>query len=107
MLTLITAGAHLYLAIQPDEELHFLFLLNGLGYIALFVALFMPMLKSFRNLIGWVFLGYTLLTIVLWFFMGSPREGEMDPFDVIVKAVELTLAVQLFLYSRGKSSNKG
>jgi len=97
MLTLITAGAHLYLAAQPDEALRFWFLLNGLGYLVILTAYFWPLRKSFHRIVGWGMLGYVLLTVVLWFFLGSLREGTLDPFDATVKAVEITLAVQLFL----------
>src|SRR4051794_16464222 len=75
LLTLITASAHLYLASQPDEELRFWFLLNGLGYLTLLVAFVLPQLTRVHHRVRSVLLGYTLLTIVLWFFLGSPRDG--------------------------------
>jgi len=95
LLTLITATAHLYLGLQHDEELHTFFLINGFGYLFLLLAYFSPFLKKFHQSIQWTMLGYVLLTIVLWFFLGSPREGTLDPFDTTVKAVELVLAVHL------------
>lgn len=104
MLTLITAFAHFYLAAQPDEELHFWFLLNGFGFLGLLTAFFLPVLKSFHHTIGWILFGYVLLTIILWFLLGSPREGEWDPFDITVKAVEITLAIQLFLEGKMRLS---
>lgn len=100
MLTLITASVHLYLGVLQIESINFLFLLNGLGYLGLLTIFLAPQLKSFHRLIGWVFLGYTLLTIIMWYFMGGPREGVFDPFDVVTKAVEASLAVQLFLAIR-------
>jgi hypothetical protein len=94
----ITASAHLYLAAQPDESLRFLFLLNGLGYLALLAAFILPQLRPVHTIVDLVFLSYTLLTIVLWFFFGSPSEGgAWDPFDVLVKIVEALLILQLFL----------
>lgn len=104
MLTLTAAGAHFYLAAQPDEELHFIFLLNGLGYLGLLAAFFLPLFKSLHRIIGWILFGYTLLTIIMWFILGGPKEGEWDPFDVTVKAVEITLAIQLFLINRKQSA---
>ncbi len=99
--TLITAGAHFYLAAQPDEDLRFWFLLNGLGYVALLVAFFLPQLARFHNTIRWVFIGYTILTIILWFFLGSPSQGSLwDPFDTPVKIVEVLLVACLFLETR-------
>jgi len=97
MLTLITAGAHLYLSAQLGEELHYYFLLNGLGYFTLLTAFLLPQVKSFHHIIRWALLGYVLLTIILWFFFGSPHEGKLDPFDIMVKLVEVTLAIHLFL----------
>lgn len=97
MLTLTTAIIHLYLSTLQSEPLHTLFLLNGLGYIGLLIIFFAPQLKSFHKAIGWIFFGYTLSTIIMWFFLGGPREGVIDPFEVTTKAVELTLAIQLLL----------
>jgi hypothetical protein len=97
-LGILTAGAHLYLASQPDESLRLIFLLNGLGYLALLVAFVAPQLKKIHAIVDLVFIGYTLLTILLWFFLGSPSEGgAWDPFDVLVKVTELLLIIQLFI----------
>ncbi len=99
--TLITAGAHLYLASQPDEDLRFWFLLNGLGYLALLVAFFLPQLARLHNTIRWAFIGYTILTIALWFVLGSPSQGHLwDPFDTPVKIAEVLLVACLFLETR-------
>ena len=97
-LGLLAAGAHLYLASQPDESLRFAFLLNGLGYLALLGAFVLPQFKKIHAITDLVFIGYTLLTIILWFFFGSPSEGgAWDPFDVLVKVTELLLLIQLSL----------
>ena len=100
LLTLITAGAHIYLSTQPDESLRFLFLLNGLGFLGLLVLYLLPQAKHIHTPIRLGFLAYTLLTLILWFVLGSPREGTLDPFDVVVKAVEVTLVIHLFLDSK-------
>jgi hypothetical protein len=97
-LTLITAIAHIYLGFKPDETMHTLFLLNGLCYLTLLAAFFL--LQPAHHLVRWMLLGYTLLTIILWFFLGSPREGTFDPFDIAVKVVEITLIVLLFIDTR-------
>jgi len=105
--TLVTAGAYLYLASKPDEDLRFWFLLNGLGYIALLIAFFLPQLARVHNTIRWVFIAYTLLTIVLWFFLGSPAQGwPWDPFDSTIKAVEVVLVALLFLDTRRNSMRR-
>ncbi len=98
---LVTAGAHLFLASHPDEDLRVWFFLNGLGYLALLVAFFLPQLAKFHNTIRWAFIGYTLLTIVLWFFLGSPKDGwPWDPFDTTIKVVEVALVTLLFFEGR-------
>ncbi len=100
VLTLITAIAHIYLGFQPDEELHAWFLLNGLGYLALLAAFFLPQFAQYHSLVRWALLGYTLLTIILWFFLGGVSHGELDPFDVTIKVVEAVLVILLFVDSR-------
>ncbi|GCF10259.1 DUF7475 family protein [Dictyobacter arantiisoli] len=108
-LGILTAGAHLYLASQPDESLRFIFLLNGLGYLALLVAFILPQFKKTHALVDLVFVGYTLLTIILWFFFGSPSSGgSWDPFDVLVKITELLLIIQLFIdFMQARSMQPG
>jgi hypothetical protein len=100
VLTLITAIAHLYIGSKPDEELHTWFLLNGLGYLGLLVAFFLPQFAQVHSLVRWALLGYTFLTIVLWFFLGSIKDGQLDPFDITVKVVEAALVILLFIDSR-------
>jgi hypothetical protein len=100
ILTLITALTHLFLGVQLYEELHSWFLLNGLGYLILLAAFFLPRFAQIHPAIRWMLLGYTLLTIILWFFLGSPREGKIDPFDMSVKGVEALLVLLLVADSR-------
>jgi hypothetical protein len=105
ILAVLTAAPHLYLAAQPDEELHSAFLLNGLGYLALATAFVLPGFRSFHEPLRWILVGYTSLTIILWFFLGSPAEGTLDPFDLSVKAVELLLVIFLFLDKKREVMN--
>ncbi len=100
VLTAITAIIHLYLGFQPDEDLHTWFLLNGLGYLALLTAFLLPQFQQIHPLVRWALLGYTLLTIILWFFLGGVSHGELDPFDLFTKAVEVALIILLFIDSR-------
>jgi len=96
VLTLITASAHIYMGFQLDEALHTLFLLNGLGYLALLTAFFLFQ----HSLVRWVLLGYTSLTIMLWFLLSGPVAGSIDPFDLVVKTVEGALVILLFIDGR-------
>jgi hypothetical protein len=47
--------------------------LNGFGSLALLGAYFLPIpfLQNRRNITYWAIIGYTLLTIVLWIFLGD------------------------------------
>lgn len=47
--------------------------LNGFGSLALLTAYFLPLpfFKKIRPIVYWTFIGYTLLTIILWIFIGD------------------------------------
>ena len=47
--------------------------LNGLGYLALLGAYFLPipLFQQNHKLVWWVLLGYTVLTLVLWIILGD------------------------------------
>ena len=68
VLTVTTALTHISL-LFPDP----VFILNGLGYLALLGALYLPipLLVPYRRQIRWLLIGYTLLTIGLWLAFGS------------------------------------
>lgn len=67
-LTLGTALTHISL-LFPDV----VFILNGLGYLALLGALYLPLpqLAPYRSFARWALIGYTALTIGLWLAIGS------------------------------------
>jgi len=92
-LALTTAIIHIVLAI-PLTMVGFY--LNGLGYIALATALYLPVLARYRRQIRWLLMGYTALTIVLWAVIGRPYTtiGYVD------KAIELVLLGLLWLDRR-------
>jgi hypothetical protein len=92
LLTLATAVIHLQLAF-PDP----VFILNGLGYLALLAALYLPVsrLARYRNAVRWVLVGYTALTIFLWILLGA-----RTPIGYIDKAIEITLILLLLLEAR-------
>jgi hypothetical protein len=90
LLTLATAVIHLQLAF-PDP----VFILNGLGYLALLAALYLPQLARYRNLVRWVLVGYTTLTVLLWILIGA-----RTPIGYIDKAIEVALISLLLLEAR-------
>ena len=90
------ATAVLHIILFPD----IMFTLNGLGYLALLAAYFLPIpfLQEKRNLIWWVFVGYTTLTIILWVIMGDKNfvAGTSSATGYYAKAAEVLLLVFLF-----------
>lgn len=97
---LITAFIHIYINVTTQG---FLFILNGLGYLALTVLLFLPpttvnrfvpgsLTRSYRSIVRWVFIGYTLLTILLWVMMGT-----RSTLAYVDKITEVVLVVLLWL----------
>jgi hypothetical protein len=69
---LATALLHLSLfpRLGPDP-----IALNGLGYLALLGAYFLPIdfLQQRHGLVWWALLGYTVLTFVLWIILGDKQ----------------------------------
>ncbi len=98
LLTLATAGIHLYLAFSaiPYMGLNFgvmLFILNGLGYLGLLAALQLPIpqLARFRSAARWVLIALAALTIVLFFLMAP----EYTIVGYVDKAIEVALIALL------------
>ena len=92
LLTLVTALIHLQLAF-PDPA----FILNGLGYLTLLAALYLPasQLARYRKAARWVLVGYTALTLFLWILIGARTTiGYID------KAIEVALIALLLLEAR-------
>lgn len=89
VLTLGTALTHITLAF-PD----LIFILNGLGYLTLLAALYLPIpqLQPYRHYVRYAFIGYTVLTILLWVILGA-----RTPIGYINKANELALLVLLIV----------
>jgi len=93
LLTVGTAVIHLYLGLRGFP----LFVLNGLGYLGLLAALILPIprISEYRNLVRWVLVGYTALTILLWILVGARNYiGFAD------KVIELALVALLVLEAR-------
>ena len=93
LLTLTTATVHLSL-LFPDPA----FILNGgLGYLALLVALYLPIarLVPYRRAVRWALIGYAVLTLLLWVAI-----GERTPLGYATTADELALVALLVLEGR-------
>ena len=88
------ATAYLHLSLYPIMGVDPI-VLNGLGYLALLGAYFLPIsfFQQRRNLVWWGFLGYTALTFVLWVILGE-KDFFASPSAAIgyyAKAAELFL----------------
>jgi hypothetical protein len=108
---LITAVLHLAAAFDtvlfknavPDP----LFLLNGLGYIGLLGAYFLP-IPFFRNrhkLVRWALIGFAIITILAWVYIwvfqyvilqGVPFFSRDSWYGVPAKIAELILLALLW-----------
>ena len=113
-LALITAALHFGAALDkrifpeaPDP----LFLLNGLGYLGLLLAYFLPLalLRTRRPLIRRVFIAYTVVTIAAWVIIyvglfvirdGHPFFSVDAIYGIPAKLVELIL---VYILRRDKS----
>ncbi|MEW6084453.1 MAG: hypothetical protein AB1607_07650 [Chloroflexota bacterium] len=94
---LATAFLHLSLFPQmgPDP-----IALNGLGYLGLLGAYFMPMpmLQKNHKMVWWGMFGYTALTIVLWVILGDKNfvAGTSSATGYYAKAAEVFLMAFLW-----------
>jgi hypothetical protein len=90
ILTLLTALIHFSLA-EP------LFILNGLGYLALLAFYFLPLafFQRYHRFIRWAFAGYTLLTIILYFVFHPGGSWQHDGLGMLTKMIEVVLLLLL------------
>jgi hypothetical protein len=105
ILTIITALVHLFLGVSgiigPGPGmgvLSYLFVLNGLGYLGLLVALLVrgfPFFSTRPALTHWLFILYTAVTFVLYFVFNGFTFG---PAAIVAKLAELLLIIALFLH---------
>ncbi len=72
-----------------------LFTLNGLGYLGLLGLLYLPLpvARDHRQLVRIVLIAFTLLTIIMWVFLGKPYTG----LGYVTKLIEAGLVVLLFI----------
>ena len=103
--TLITAGIHVYLVQETIDHGNspLLFILNVLGYLGLLAAYLLPqalvnrflpegLARNYRSIIRYLFIGYTLITILAWVVI-----GERTTLGYVDKLAEAALIVLLWL----------
>ena len=97
VLTLGTALIHFSLNF-PDP----VFILNGLGYLALLASLYLPVpyVTRYRPVVPWIFIGYTTLVIFLWILL-----GERTAIGYTDKIIEIALILLLLIEVRGSRSS--
>jgi hypothetical protein len=91
-LALATALIHIVLAI-PDNFV--VFYLNGLGYIALAVALILPQFAQYRRWVRYALLAFTAVTVLGW-----AAVGERSAIAYVDKLIELALIALLVMDMR-------
>jgi hypothetical protein len=99
ILALATAAIHLFLGLSQlgggDLLLPISFILNGLAYLALVLALyFLPGLHRFRSLLQWLLIALSVATIALYFYFNGIA-GLSSPLGLVTKGIELALIVAL------------
>jgi len=90
------ATAILHLSLFPDIG----FTLNGLGYLGLLGAYFLPIpfFQERHRLVWWALVGYTVLTIVLWAILGNLQfvPGTSSATGYYAKTAEIILLAFLW-----------
>ena len=93
------ATAVLHLSLFPHLGFDPIFL-NGFGYLGLMGAYFLPIafFQQRHKMVWWGFVGYTLLTIILWAIMGDKQfvAGTTSAIGYYAKAAEIILLVFLW-----------
>ncbi len=94
---LVTGLIHLVLLSLQLREFSLMFVLNGLGFLAL-VALFFinpGFVAERRDLIHYAFIAYTAVTVLAWIFVGT---RSLTAY--VTKVDEVILIVALFMHLR-------
>ena len=71
-----------------------LFILNGVAYLVLIIALYLPILRPYQRLIRWLLIVLAVLTIVAYFSIAGTRFNLLGYID---KPIEVALIVLLFI----------
>ena len=111
ILTLITAAIHVYFyttgsgfTLTGPDKLFTFFLFNALGYLGLLGLIYLPLRlpDSLHRLVRPVFIGYTILTIVLYIIISAQSGIWSVPLAPIAKLAELILVWQLWAEGRAQ-----
>lgn len=93
LLTTATALIHIGLAFQFGARVDLVFVLNGIGYLALVGLLYLPIsaLDGIRPGVRWALIAYTAITVLAWMLI-----GVRSTVAYVDKAIEIALIVCLW-----------
>lgn len=96
VLVLFAAVVHLSLNF-PDP----VFILNGLGFLGLLAALYLPLpfARDNRRLVRWLLIGYTAVTILAWVAIGE-KQLPQGALGYVTALSEVVLVILLWLEGR-------
>jgi hypothetical protein len=77
--------------------LPYLFLLNGIGYLVLVTALYLPQLRQYQPIVRWLLIIFAAVTITMYFAISG---FHINPIGFLTKAVEITLIILLLIDGR-------
>jgi len=77
--------------------LPYLFLLNGIGYLVLVSALYLPQLHQYQPIVRWLLIAFAAVTICMYFAIAGFR---FNPIGYLTKGIEVTLIVLLLIDGR-------
>jgi len=99
ILTLATAIIHLTLV---HSLMDIAFILNGLGYLALLAALYLPipLFAGRRSLVRFALMGFAALTIIAWIAIGDKTWW----LGYVAKVIEIVLIILLWLENQRSSA---
>src|SRR5215208_1421262 len=80
--------------------LPYLFLLNGIGYLVLVTALYLPQLRQYQPIVRWLLIAFAAVTIVMYFAIAGLR---FNPVGYLTKAIEVVLIGLLLIEGRRSS----
>jgi hypothetical protein len=92
LLAVATALIHIVLAIPTNLVM---FYLNGLGYLALTAALYLPQFGAYRRLVHYALIAFTAVTVLGW-----AAFGERSTIAYLDKVIEVALIVLLVVSLR-------
>ncbi|MFO7624284.1 MAG: hypothetical protein R6V73_08025 [Anaerolineales bacterium] len=94
LLGLATAVIHGVVLNLMMGKLDLLFTLNGIGFLVLLAAYFLPQFRPLHNLVRWGLIAFTAVTIIAWVFLGA-----REILGYVTKLIEAGLIVALLLDS--------